>query len=72
MSSQEFISDMKKLFAVCAISNFGAKICRFGFMDDFSNCVFGRHISLLLDATSLCAQSAQMLASAFQLDVFSF
>ena len=34
MSSQKFISDMKKLFAVCAISNFGAKICRLSIMDD--------------------------------------
>ena len=65
MSSQEFICDMKKLFAVCAISNFGAKICQFGIMDDFSNGLLGGH-------KSLCAQSVQMLASAFQLDVFSF
>ena len=66
MSSQEFISDTKELYEVCAISNFGAKICQFGIMDDFSNSLFGRHINLF------CAQSVQMLVSAFQLDVFSF
>ena len=67
MSSQEVIIDMKKLFAVCAISNFGAKMCQFDIMDDFSNRFFGGHIH-----KSLCAQSVQMLASAFQHDVFSF
>ena len=40
MSSQEFISDMKKLFAVCVIYN-----C---FMDDFSNLLFGGHINLFV------------------------
>ena len=64
MSSQELISDMKKLFAVCAISNFGAKICQFGIIDDFSKHLFGGHTNLFVHS--------QMLASAFQLDVFSF
>ena len=66
MFSQEFISDMKKLFAVCAISNFGAKIGQFGIMDDFSNRLFWR------PHKSLCAQSIQRIASAFELYVFSF
>ena len=52
MSSQEFISDMKKFFAVCAISNFLAKICQFGIMDDFSNGLFGGHINLLVHIQS--------------------
>ena len=30
MSFQVFISDMKKLFAVCAVCNFGAEIGQFG------------------------------------------
>ena len=50
MSSQEFISDMKKLFAVCAISNFGVKICRLGIRDDFSNGLFESHIDLFVDS----------------------
>ena len=54
MTSQEFISDMKKLFAVCAISNFGAKICQFGIMDDFSNSLFGGHINLFVHSQSRC------------------
>ena len=47
LSFEKFIKDMKKLFAVCAISNFGAKICQFGIMDDFSNGLFGGHINTL-------------------------
>ena len=43
MSFQEFSSDMEELFAVCAISNYGAKIGQIGIMDDFSN--------ILLEAT---------------------
>ena len=54
MSSQEFICDMKKLFAVCAIRNFGAKICQFGIMDDFSNGRFGGHINLFVHSQSRC------------------
>ena len=54
MSSQEFISDMKKLFAVRAISNFEAKICRLGIMDDFSNRLFGGHINLFVHSQSRC------------------
>ena len=54
MSSQEFINDMKKLFEVCAISNFGAKICQFGIMDDFSNHFIGGHINLFVHSQSIC------------------
>ena len=54
MSSQEFISDMKKLFAVCAISNFGGKLFQFGIMDDFSNRLFGGHINLFVHSQSRC------------------
>ena len=64
MSSQEFISDMEKFFAVSAISNFGAKICQFSIVDGFSNRPFWR------PHKCPCAQSAEMLASAFQLYVF--
>ena len=46
-TANKFISDMKKLFAVCAISNFGAEICQFGIMDDFSKRLFGDHINIL-------------------------
>ena len=52
--------DMKKLFAVCAICNFGAEIGQFGIVDNFNNFLFGGHINLY-------ALSVQMTASAFQL-----
>ena len=54
MSSQEFISDMKKLFAVCAVCNFGAEIGQFGIMDNFSNFLFGGLINLFMHSQSRC------------------
>ena len=45
--NQEFISNMKKLFAVCAVCNFGAEIGQFSIMDNFSNFLFEGHINLL-------------------------
>ena len=60
MSSQKFINDMKKLFAVCAICNILAKISQFDVLDDFSNSLFRGHINLFV-------QSEQMSAIAFQL-----
>ena len=52
MSFQEFISDMKMLFTVCTICNFGAKICQFGILDDFSNLISGGHIDLFVHSQS--------------------
>ena len=54
MSFQEFISDMKKLFTVCAICNFGAEIGQFGIMDYFNNFLFGGHINLFMHSQSRC------------------
>ena len=62
MYSQEVNSDMKKLFAVCAICNFGAEIGQFGIVENFNNFLFGGHINLFV----------QMSSSAFQLYVLSF
>ena len=69
MSSQEFINDMKKLFAVCAISNFGVKICQFGIMDDFSNSLFGGHINLVVHSESSCSPVPFSLKS-FHFSIF--
>ena len=65
MSSQEFICDMKKLFAICAISNLELKYADLASWTIVVTVFWRPH-------KSLCAQSVQMLASAFQLDVFSF
>ena len=49
----KLIIDMKKLFAVCAICNFGAEISQFGIMDYFSNFLFGDHIDLFMHSQPL-------------------
>ena len=65
MYSQEFINDMKKLFAVCAICNFGAKVGQFGIMGDFNfhfDCPTAQHMSKILDLLKICnlAQSVNL------------
>ena len=55
MTSQEFINDMQKLFAVCAIYNSGAKIGQFGIMDNFDNLLlFEGHINFFVHSQSRC------------------
>ena len=54
MPSQDFINDIKKLCAVCAVCNFGVEIGQFGIMDNFSNFLFGCHINLFMHSQSRC------------------